>query len=108
MPTGQEVANGTAVTGNESIEAPFIAKYLLFVTGLTTTRLAVYTLIGTHHLGHFALLHQRLKGRQIGLPQVALRQVFHIKRMSIPFWPTMHGEVLGTSQQLFIGLRSKG
>ena len=102
MPTGQEVANGTTVAGYQALEAPFFAQYLLFVAGLTATWLTVDALIGTHHLGHLALLHQSLEGWQIGLPEVALGQVLHIEGMAVPFWSAMHGKVLGTGQQLLI------
>ena len=101
VPTGQEVANSTTVTSDQPLETPFITQDLLFVACLTATRLTINALIGTHHLGHLALLHQCLEGWQVGLPKVALGQVLHIKRVAIPFWSAMHGEVLGTSQQLF-------
>ena len=58
VPTGQKVANSTTVAGDESLEAPLLAKYLLLVAGLTATGLTVNALVGAHHLGHIAFLHQ--------------------------------------------------
>ena len=34
VPAGQEIANGTTIAGDESVESPFIAQDLLFVTRL--------------------------------------------------------------------------
>ena len=100
MPTGQEVADSTAVAGDDTIEAPLIAQDLLFVAGLRATRLTVYTLVGAHNLCHLSLLHQGLEGGEIGLPEVALGQILYIECMAVPFRPAVHGEVLGARQQL--------
>ena len=102
MPTGQEVADGTAVTGDDAVEAPLIAQYLLFVAGLTATGLPVDALVGTHDFCHLSLLHEGLEGREIGFPEVALGKIFDIKRMAIPFRSAMHGEMLGAGEELFI------
>ena len=102
MPTGQEVANGTAVTGDEALETPFIAQNVPFIAGITTARITVDALVGTHYLSYVALLHQCLEGWQIGLPQVALGQLLDVKRMAVPFRSAMYGKVLGASQQLFV------
>ena len=34
VPTGQEVADGTAIAGDQTVEAPFVAQYLLFIACL--------------------------------------------------------------------------
>ena len=102
MPAGQEIANGTTIAGDESVESPFIAQYLLFVTSLRAAGLAVDTLIGAHNLGHLSLLHQCLEGGEISLPEVALGQVLHVELMAVPLGATMDGKVLGTGEQLAV------
>ena len=107
MPVRQEVANGTAVAGDKSVESPFVAQYLLLVTGLGAARLTVDTLVGAHHLGHLSFLYQRLEGGQISLPEVALGQVLYIELMTIPLRSAMHRKMLGTGQQLAIRANTK-
>ena len=102
VPAGQKVAYGTAVAGDQSVESPFVAQYLLLVARLGATSLTVNALVGAHHLGHLSLLHQCLEGRQIRLPEVALRQVLNIKLMPVPLRSAVHGKVLGASQQLAV------
>ena len=102
VPTGQEVADGSAVAGDETLEAPFVAQDVTLVAGITTAGVTVYTLVGTHHLSHVTLLNQGFKGGQVGLPQVALRQLLHVEHVAVPLWAAMYGKVLCTSQQLFI------
>ena len=102
MPTGQEVADGSAVAGDQSVEAPLVAQYLLLVAALCTAGLSVDTLVGAHHLGHLAFLYQRLEGWQVGLPKVALGQMLDVELVAVPFRTAMHGKVLGAGQQLFI------
>ena len=102
VPLGQEVADGPAVAGDEPLEAPLIAQYLLLVAVLGAAGLSVNPLIGTHHLSHPPLLHQRLEGWQIGLPEVALGQRLNVEGMPIPLWTAVHGKVLGTGQQLAV------
>ena len=98
MPTGQEVADGTAVAGDQSVESPFVAQYLLFISCLGAAGLSVYALVGAHHLGHLSLLHQCLEGWQICLPEVALGQVLDVELMSVPFRTAVYGKMLGTGQ----------
>ena len=102
MITGQEIAHGSAVAGNQALEAPLIAQDLLFVACLTAAGLTIDALIGTHHLGHLAFLHQGLEGWQVGFPQIALRQLFDIKRMAVPLRTAMHSEMLGAGQQFLV------
>ena len=102
MPAGQEVADGTAVAGNQSLEAPFVAQYLLFVAGLRTAGLSVDTLVGAHHLGHLAFLHQGFEGGEIGLPEVTLWQVLYIKGMAVPLRAAVYGIVLGAGEEFAV------
>ena len=97
-----EVVDGSAVAGNQSLKAPFVAQYLLLVARLCTAGLAVDALVGTHHLGHVALLHQRLEGRQVGFPEVALGQVLDVEAVAVPLGAAVNGEMLGAGQQLFL------
>ena len=69
----EEVINGSAVAGDDSLESPVIAQYMLQVAGVAAAGFSVDALVGTHHLLYAALLHQSLEGWQIGLPQVSLR-----------------------------------
>ena len=69
---------------------------------VAAARVAVYALIGTHHLLHSALLHKSLERRQVGFPQVALRQVFYVEAVARLLRPAMHGKVLGAGQQLHV------
>jgi hypothetical protein len=64
----EEVVNGAAVTGYDALKPPFIAENALQITGVSTTRFTVYTLIGTHDFLYVSLLDKSLKGWQIGLP----------------------------------------
>ena len=102
MPTGQEVADSTAVAGDDAVEAPLVAQDLLFVAGLRATGLTIDTLVGAHDLCHLSLLHKGLEGGEIGLPEVALGEVLYIEGVAVPLWAAMHGEVLGTGQELLI------
>ena len=72
------------------------------VSRLSAAGHGVNALVGTHHLGHIALLHQALEGGQIGLPQVALGQVLHVERVTVPLRTAVHGKVLGAGQQLVV------
>ena len=102
VPAGQKVANGSAVAGNQALEAPDVAQDMLFVAGIATTGVAVDALVGAHHLGHLSVLHQCLEGRQVGFPQVTLRQVLDVEGVAVPLRTAMYGKVFGTGQQLFV------
>ena len=106
MPAGKEVTDGTAVGGDQSVEAPFVAQNLLFIASLCATGLTVDTLVGAHDLCHLALLHQCLESREIGFPEVALWQILDIKLMAVPLRTTMDGEMLGASEEFFIFRRT--
>ena len=58
---------------------------MLEVTIIATAGITIDTLVGTHHLGHFALLHERFESREVGFPQVAFREVFYVKGVAVPF-----------------------
>ena len=75
---------------------------MLLVAGIAATRLSIDTLVGTHHFGDVAFLHQCLEGGQVGFPQVALGQLLHVEGVAVPFRTAMHGEVLGTRQQFLV------
>ena len=98
MPLGQEVADSTAIGSNKTVETPFIAEYLLLVAGLCTACLSVDALIGTHHLCHLTLLYESLEGREVCLPEIALREILDIKGMAVPLGAAVYGEVLSASQ----------
>ena len=102
VPCGQEVTDGSAVAGNQSLKSPFVAQDLLLIAALGTTSLSVDSLISTHHLSHLAFLYQCLEGRQIGLPKVTFGQILDIKGMAVPLRSAVYGKVLGTSQQLTV------
>ena len=102
MPTGQEVADCTAVAGDDTVETPLVAQDLLFVSRLRATGLTVDALVGAHDLCHLSLLDEGLEGREIGFPEVALRQILHIEGMTVPLWAAVHGEVLGAGQELAV------
>ena len=97
-----EVAHSTAVADDEILETPFVAKNLLKQTGIATARLIVQTLIGTHHLAHICLGHQRLESRQIGFPQVARRHIGEVGGVACVFWTAVHGIVFGTSPEFAV------
>lgn len=109
MPTGQEVADGTAVTGNDAVEPPLVAQDLLFVTGLTATGLTIDALVGAHDFGHLALLYKGFEGREVGFPKVTLGEILYIKGigMAVPLRAAMHGEVLGAGEELAIAIGSR-
>ena len=103
VPAGQEVADGSAVGGDQSVEAPFVAQDLLLVACLCAAGLTVDALVGTHDFGHLSLLHQGLEGRQIGLPEVALGQILDVERVAVPLRTAVYGEVLGAGEELAVG-----
>ena len=97
-----EIGNGPAVGKDDTVEAPIVAKDLHQQTVAATTRFSLKTIIGTHHLLHFGLFHQSLKGRQIGFIQIARTEVLYVERVAVPLGSGVYGEVLGTSMQLVI------
>ena len=103
-PLAVEVADGTAVAHHQSLEAPVLAKYLLQQPVGATAGVALEALIGTHHLFHTGLLHQVAERWEIGLPKVTGREVFYIKVVAGLLRTAVHGEVLGTGQQLVVFL----
>ena len=105
MTTGHvEVVDGTAVAGDDAVEAPVIAQYVLFVARVAAAGVTVYALVGAHHLAHVGLLHQGLEGGQVGLPEVALGQLLDVELVAVPLRAAVHGEVLGTGQQLQVAI----
>ena len=68
---------------------------------MSTTRLTIQTIIGTHHTMHVSLCHQCLKCRQIRIPQIVCIYL-GIKRMSIMLWSAMNCIMFGTSYRFQI------
>ena len=99
-----EVRNSPAVAGDQSLESPFVTQDLLQVACIAAARLTVDALIGTHHLLDVTLLHQSFEGWEIGFPEVAFGQLFHIERVAVPFRSAVHRIVLGTCQRLQVFL----
>ena len=98
-----EVVDGVAVGEYDGIVAPLVTQDVDEQTVACTARLALKTLIGTHHLTNVRLLHQCLEGRQIGFPQVAVGGL-HIHRVAQGLRTTVYGIVLGTGVGLEIAV----
>ena len=84
------------------MEVPVAAQNLLQQSVVAAAGVALESLVGTHHLLDMGFLYQVLEGRQVGLPQIALRQVFYIKVVAGLLRTAMHGEVFGAGQQLAV------
>ena len=97
-----EIAHGTTVAHHQILETPFITENLLQQTGISTTRLIVQSLVGTHHLSHLCILHQGLEGRHIGFPHISRRDVDKIGCVASVFWSAVDSIVLGTSPQFSV------
>ena len=97
-----KIIDSSTVADYNSVESPAVAQNLLQQTIGTAARLAFKTLIGTHHLTHIGVLHECAESREIGLPQVALRQVGDVEAVAHTFRTAVHGIMLGTSQALVI------
>ncbi len=97
-----EVGDGSAVAGDESLKSPFVAQNLALIAVVAAARFTVDALIGAHHFGHIALLHQRLEGRKIGFPKVALGQLLDVERVAVPLRTAVHGKVFGASQEFAV------
>ena len=97
-----EITDGTAVAHYEVLEAPLVAQDGLQQPLGPATGVVVESLVGTHHLTHLGILHQRFESRQISLPHVAWRDVGEIGRVASVFRPAMHGKVLCAGPELAI------
>ena len=93
-----EIIYGTAVACHESLEAPFVAQYLLEEAVATAAGLTLEAIVGTHHLGNICFLDQGAKSIKIGLVQVAKLDVLGVVAVAVPFGSAMYGIVFGTSQ----------
>ena len=98
----KEIADSTTVRNYQSIVLPFIAKDLTQQARVTTTWLTIKPLIGTHHFTYIAYRCERFECRKIGLPQIALRQIFKIEDMTVPFRTRVDGEMLDARKGLII------
>ena len=94
LATVEEVVDGVAICEHNSLVVPFVAKDVDEQTVAGATRLALETLVGAHHLAHVALLHQSLEGRQVGLPQIAVRG-FHVHGVAQGLRSAMYGIMFG-------------
>ncbi len=70
-----EVGDSTAVADDEILEAPFVAQNLLEQSRTAAAWIIIEALVGTHHLTYLCILHQCLKGRHVGLPEITCRNV---------------------------------
>ena len=97
-----EIADGSAVAHHEVFESPLVAQNLLQQTCAATARIIVESLVGTHHLAHLRILHQRLEGRHVGLPEVAHRHIGEVDGVASVFRSAVYGIVFGTRPELAI------
>ena len=98
----EKVVNGTAVTGYDTLESPFVALDALQITGVATTRLTVDALICAHDFLHIALLDKCLEGWQIGLPKVTLGKFLNVDLMTVPFRSAVDSIVFGTGKEFLV------
>ena len=98
-----EVVDGIAVSQHDGIVAPLVTQNVDKQAVARTTRLALKTLVGTHHLTDVGLFHQCLKGRQISLPQVTIRGLY-IHRVAQGFRTAMYCIVFGTGMRLKVAV----
>ena len=92
-----EVGDSTAVTDDEILEAPFVAQNLLEQSRTAAAWIIIEALVGTHHLTYLCILHQCLKGRHVGLPEITCRNVGQVGCMTGVLWSAVYGIVFGTS-----------
>ena len=97
-----EIADGSAVTHHQSSEAPLVAEDLAQQFVAAAAGLALEALIGAHHLLDAADLHEVLEGGEVGLPQVAGRQVLDVEMVAGLFRSAVDGKVLSTGIELRI------
>ena len=93
-----EVGNGSTIGDYEIFESPLITEYLLKQTGVSTTRIIVQALVGTHHFAYIGFLYQCLERRQVSFPQVAGTDVVQIRGMTAPFRTAVYGIMFGTGK----------
>ena len=91
-----EVVDGVAVGEHDGIIAPLVAQDVNEQTVAGTARLALVTVVGTHHLAHIALLHQCLEGWEVSFPKVAHRHR-SVERVALRLRTAVYSIVLGTS-----------
>ena len=97
-----KITDGAAVAHHKPLESPFVTKNLPKQPVAATARLSLKTLICTHNFLYASLLHKRLEGRQISLPQITWRQVFDVKMMARLLRTAMHGKMLCAGIKLHI------
>ena len=97
-----EIADRTTVAYYQILESPIITENLLQQTVITTTRIIIEPLIGTHHFTDVSFLNSSLESRHISFPKVTGSDIGKIRRMTSVFRTAMHGIVLGTSPELTV------
>ena len=97
-----EISNSATVGNYQVLESPLIPENLLQKAGVAAAWFIIPTLIGTHHLTHLGILHQRFEGRHISFPKVARCNIGNIVCMASPFWSAMNCIVLGTSPEFAV------
>ena len=96
-----EIIDSIAIGKHNAVEPPLAAQDVHQQAVAGATGDALVAVVGTHHLAHIALLHQRLEGGQIGFPQIAHGDG-GIVGVAERLGPAMHGIVLGTGVGLVI------
>ena len=97
-----EIAHGTTVADDEVLEAPLVAQNLLQQTGGSAAGIIVETLVGTHHLTYFCVLHQGLEGRHVGFPEVTYGNIGEIGGVTGVLRTAVYGIVLRTGPKLAV------
>ena len=97
-----EIADSTTVTDYKVLESPFIAEDLLEQTGGSAAGIIVETLVSTHHLTDVGILNECLKGRHIGLPEIANRYIGEVGGVTCVLRTAVNGIMLGTGPELSI------
>ena len=65
-----EVPDCPAIADDMALKTPLFPQDIPEQGFAAAGRLAIDSVVGTHHRFDIRLAHQRLKGRQIGFPQV--------------------------------------
>ena len=97
-----EVPDSPAVAHHQIFVSPFVPENLGQQAVAPAARLPLETLVGAHDLLHVGLLHQRLEGRQVGLPQIPRVQMLHVEIVPLGLRAAMHGIMLGTGVELVV------
>ena len=80
-----KIGNSSTVRKDNTVKSPLIAQNLHQQAVATATRIALKTVVGTHHLLHFSFFHQSFERRKISFIQITGLDIFRIKLMAVPF-----------------------